>query len=69
MVLPSPTGMELRDASLGIVEVKRKNFSEFFDAKGTNGDRNAVKEPTSVFSIVFADLLQHSFVRLIQGPW
>jgi hypothetical protein len=59
--------VELRNASLDAVKVKRKDFSELFDTKRANGDSEAVKETSSMFSVVFVDILQYSFVGLVQG--
>ena len=51
---------------MDVVKVKRKDFGKFLDTKGTNSNSKAVKEATSVVSVIFADILQNPFVSLVQ---
>ena len=70
LVLRTPVRLKRRNASLrlspGRVKVKCKDFGQFLDTKRPDGNREAVKETTSIFSVVIVDILQHAFVSLVQ---
>ena len=67
LVLRPSVGAVLRNASLGGNNVKSKNFGELFDTKWPDGNRDALKEKTSVLSVVLFDAIQYAFVGLIQS--
>ena len=66
LVVWPPVRIEPRDASFCCIKVKSKNFGELLDTKWPNGNREAVKETTSVPSVVLLDILQYTFVSPIQ---
>lgn len=66
LVLPAPIHAKLRNTSLDSVVVERKDFGELLEKEWANCDRDAMKETTSVLSVVLVNISQHTFVCLIQ---
>jgi len=49
------------------VKVERKDFGKLLDTERPNGSREAVKETTGIFSVVFTDTFQEAFICLVQA--
>src|SRR6266404_3270406 len=64
-----PFRVELRNASLRIIEVKCQNFGQLLNTERPDSNGEAVKETARVFSVLLVDVLQYAFVGLVQGPW
>jgi len=64
-----PFRAELRNASLGTVEVKCQNFGQLLNTERPDSNGDALKETARVLSVLLIDIPQDAFVRLVQGPW
>jgi hypothetical protein len=69
LVVRPPVRVELWNAPLSSVEVKREDFRQLLNTKRPDSNCKAVKEAASVFSVCPVDILQNAFIRLVQGPW
>jgi hypothetical protein len=65
MVLPPPTGVQLRGPFF-VIEVDREDFREFLYPKWPDSDNEALQKATSESPIRLLDLSEHALVRLIQ---
>jgi hypothetical protein len=49
------------------VKIDGKYLCKFFDPKGANSGNHALEKSKCVISLLFRDVLQDSFIRVIEG--